>query len=101
MYPVLADPRIYEHLPERPPSSVEALRARYEVLSRGRSPDGTETWLNWILRLRTTGAPIGFVQATVRRTACSIAYVLHPDHWGRGYATEAVRAVLPHLFATY
>ena len=28
-----------------------------------------------------------------------VGYVLHPDHWGHGYATEAMAALLAHLFA--
>jgi RimJ/RimL family protein N-acetyltransferase len=27
-----------------------------------------------------------------------IGYILHPDHWGQGLATEALRAVIPRLF---
>jgi RimJ/RimL family protein N-acetyltransferase len=30
-----------------------------------------------------------------------IGYILHPDHWGRGYASEALRAVIEHVFAHY
>lgn len=29
-----------------------------------------------------------------------IGFILHPDHWGRGYAREAVAAVIGHVFAT-
>lgn len=29
-----------------------------------------------------------------------IGYILHPDHWGKGYAREAMMAVIAHLFAT-
>jgi ribosomal-protein-alanine N-acetyltransferase len=29
-----------------------------------------------------------------------IAYRLHPEHWGYGFATEAARAVREHAFAT-
>ncbi|WP_307844636.1 GNAT family N-acetyltransferase [Actinotalea solisilvae] len=28
-----------------------------------------------------------------------LGYVFHPDHWGRGYATEACRALLTAVFA--
>ena len=27
-----------------------------------------------------------------------IGYILHPDHWGKGYATEAMTAVTAHIF---
>jgi len=30
-----------------------------------------------------------------------VGYLIHPDHWGRGYAVEAMRAVVAHLFATH
>lgn len=101
VFPVVSDPRIYTYLPEQPPSSVDALRKRYEFLSRRKSPDGTEIWLNWILRLRETNDPIGFYQATVRAASCSIAYGIHPKHWRRGYATEASHTIITHLFETY
>ena len=29
-----------------------------------------------------------------------IGYILHPDVWGRGYAKEALAAVIAHIFAT-
>ena len=29
-----------------------------------------------------------------------IGYILHPDVWGRGYAREAMEAVIAHIFAT-
>ena len=28
-----------------------------------------------------------------------IGYILHPDHWGQGLATEALSAVIAHVFA--
>jgi len=28
-----------------------------------------------------------------------IGYILHPDHWGKGYAREAMTAAIAHLFA--
>ncbi len=29
-----------------------------------------------------------------------IGFILHPDHWRRGYAREAMTAVIAHIFAT-
>jgi ribosomal-protein-alanine N-acetyltransferase len=29
-----------------------------------------------------------------------VGYILHPDHWGHGLASEAVSAVIDHVFAT-
>jgi RimJ/RimL family protein N-acetyltransferase len=101
MFPLLSDARIYVHLPDQPPTSVEALRARYAFLSTGTSPDGLEHWLNWMLFLRETGEPIGFCQATVRAADISVAYVLAPAAWGKGYAAEATSAVVTYLFGRY
>src|SRR6476659_1981195 len=101
MYPVLVDARIYTYSTEKPPASVEALRKRYLFLSAGKSPDGTEHWLNWMLLKRDTGEPIGFFQATVRPARCSIAYILNPRFWRNGFAREASCAIIAHLFERY
>jgi RimJ/RimL family protein N-acetyltransferase len=29
-----------------------------------------------------------------------VGYILHPDHWGQGLATEALTAVIGHVFST-
>ena len=30
-----------------------------------------------------------------------VGFLLHPDRWGRGFAQEAMGAVIPHLFARH
>lgn len=98
MFPVLADPLIYRHLDHGPPASVAALRALYTRLAAGRSPDGRERWLNWLVRCVDDGAPAGYVQATVVPDRCAwVAYVFAPRHWGRGLATEAMHDLLARL----
>ncbi len=101
MYPVLTDERIYAFMPASPPESIESLRKRYEFLSAGQSPDGSEQWLNWMLFVQTTLEPIGFFQATLRPPDGSIAYVLNPAYQGCGYATEAGTSILAHLFEEF
>jgi hypothetical protein len=52
LFDVLQDTSIYTYIPTEPPTSKAALRARYEWLAQRQSPDGSEVWLNWAIRLR-------------------------------------------------
>jgi RimJ/RimL family protein N-acetyltransferase len=98
LFEVLQDPSIYTYVPTEPPASVAALRERYAFLARRQSPDGREAWLNWAIRLESTGVYIGTVQATVREDATALlAYELGAEYRGAGYATEACRAVMREL----
>jgi len=100
MVDVLADRRLYEHTGGEPPG-LDELRQRYERQAVRHSPDGTETWLNWIVRLRPGSEAIGFVQATVTRAgedrAADVAWVIGARWQGRGYAREAARALVAWL----
>lgn len=100
MFVVLSDPAIYEY-ENQPPPSAEWLRTRFALLESRRSPDGREQWLNWVIRLPNAEL-IGYVQATVRSTGrAAIAYELSSKHWGRGLATQAVRAMIGELVVRY
>ena len=94
----LSNPRLYEFTDDAPPQSESWLRARYELLSTRRSPDGHERWLNWAIRVAATDRYAGYVQATVREDGSALlGYMLFESSFGHGYATEAVRAMLDHL----
>jgi ribosomal-protein-alanine N-acetyltransferase len=100
MFAVLSDPAIYE-FENQPPASLEWLRTRFGKLESRRSADGTEQWLNWVVRI-AGGGLIGYVQATVRNDgSAAIAYELSSAHWGRGLARRAVDAMLGELAARY
>ena len=102
MFPVLSEPALYRYLDYGPPPSVEHVRGVYAKLEKRASPEGSETWLNWIVCLRSSCAPIGFVQATlVVQSTCWVAYLLSGAHWGRGYARAATGAMLLHLTERY
>jgi len=91
----LADPRLYVHVPQDPPVSLAALRERFVLLGARRSPVGDQLWLNWVLRGKHDGQARGRVQATVTTEARAwIAYEVFPEHWGRGFATEACRRMI-------
>jgi [ribosomal protein S5]-alanine N-acetyltransferase len=98
MFAVLADPAIYRYLDYGPPASIAELRSLYERQARGVSADGRQRWLNWIVRDAADGTPLGFVQATALADASAyVAYVLAPQHWGKGYASEALGAMMQRL----
>jgi ribosomal-protein-alanine N-acetyltransferase len=100
MFEVLSDPALYEY-ENGPPASLNWLRTRFGKLESRRSADGSERWLNWVIRLPSSGLA-GYVQATVYGDGrAAIAYVLGSRHWGQGLASRAVRAMLEELVARY
>ncbi len=101
LFAVLQDPRLYRFIPTVPPASLQALKARYRLLAKRRSPDGKEIWLNWALRLSSRGAYVGWLQATLGRGPALIAYTVFPRFWRRGFAVEGCRAMLRELFETH
>jgi ribosomal-protein-alanine N-acetyltransferase len=100
IFEVLRDPALYEYENE-PPESLEWLRARLARLESRASGDGTEGWLNWVIRLPSSEL-IGYVQATIHPPhRASIAYILHSRYWGRGLATAAVEMMIEELGTAY
>lgn len=96
MFRVLSDPAIYE-FENAPPESEDWLRRRFARLESRRSADGTEQWLNWVIRL-PSGELAGYVQATVRgERPALVAYELASRHWRQGIGSAAVAAVLAEL----
>ncbi|MCM0676475.1 GNAT family N-acetyltransferase [Micromonospora phytophila] len=98
--PILDDPGLHEYTGGLP-ASPDELRERYRRQVTGHSPDGTQGWLNWIVRHRDTGAAVGTVQATIRidgdRPVAELAWVVVAPHQGRGYAGEAATGMVGWL----
>jgi len=100
MFAVMSDPAIYEFENE-PPPSVDWLRQRYARLETRRSADGSEWWLNWVIRTAPSQL-IGYVQATVHPDGrAGVAYELASRYWHQGYAREAVDAMIAELASAY
>ena len=89
---LLGDPSLHRFIGGKP-ATPEELRARLERQVRGRSPDGKDVWLNWVVRERRTGQIVGTMQATIRGDQSSLiavlAWVVGSAHQGQGMATEA------------
>ena len=101
MFEVLSEPELYRYLDYPPPPSIEHLRGVYASVQTRMSPNASQLWLSWVVRL-SGQLPIGYVQATVipNETAW-LGYILSRRYWGRGYATQATQAVLDHVASVY
>lgn len=94
MAPLLDDVRLHAFTGGGP-ASLEQLRSRYARQVVGRSEDGTQCWLNWVVR--ADGVATGYVQATVVAGAggaeAELAWVIGSDHQRRGVATRSAALV--------
>lgn len=97
MFPILSDPELYLFTGDLPPRSEEILYRRYKWLEDRKSPDGTELWLNWMIKSLTDSEAIGYMQATVMPDCTYVAWVIGLKWQSKGYATEATKAVIDWL----
>ena len=101
LFPVLAEPVLYEFIDAEPPASIAELRHRLARSESRRSPDGTEHWLNWVVR-DAAGRAAGYVQATVfDNLDVNVAYAIGSAFWGKGIATDAVTQMLELVTDVY
>lgn len=97
-YAPLQDDEIYTWISMDRPQAIDVMRERWGQLESRLAPSGEAAWLNWAVRL-DTGGHIGRIDAEVTTVgvATNLGYVFFPAFWGRGYASEAVNAVVDHL----
>ena len=101
LFAVLAEPALYEFIEEDPPASVELLRERFARSESRRSPDGSQQWLNWVVRDESLNVA-GYVQATVAADLQThIAYMFGSAFQGRGIASAAVAQMLAIVAAEF
>lgn len=97
---LLDDQGLHEFIGGRP-RTLEELREAYTRQVVGRSADGAQGWLNWIVRDAEAGSAVGTVQATLQESdgsmTADIAWVIGSSYQGRGYAKEAAYGMLAWL----
>ena len=91
LFELLRDPAMHRFTGNAPPGSVDDVRERIRFRESRRSVQGDELWLNWTLRLRSSGEVVGYVQAGVGEGRADMAWVVGTPFQNRGYATEASR----------
>jgi RimJ/RimL family protein N-acetyltransferase len=96
---MLGDPVVMKHYP-KPLDRAEAA----DWLKRTQGCYARAGHGFWIAGLRGTGEPIGQIGLLPKesngRPEVEVAYMLHRDHWRKGYATEAAIACRDYAFNT-
>jgi len=98
--PLLDDPELHTFIGGRPATLAE-LRGRYRRQVADHSPDRIQRWLNWTVRHRSDGRPVGTVQATVTSDTAAlnaeVSWVIAAPHQRQGFAHEAADVMLSWL----
>ncbi|MEQ1817600.1 MAG: GNAT family N-acetyltransferase [Terricaulis sp.] len=98
IFTALRDPLMYLYVPRRPPTNVAQVERRFAHVIQETAPDRLDQWLNWTVWLRDSGAGLGTIEATVKPDQrVEIGYLFDPRVWRRGFAREAVGAMIDHL----
>jgi ribosomal-protein-alanine N-acetyltransferase len=102
LFPVLLDEKIYAYIDEQQICDRNQLKKRYMFLSKGAPTSSGEIWLNWAIKLKSQNIYIGTLQSTIYENKhAEIAYVISPEFWRKGYASEAVRELCVLLFQEF
>jgi len=56
--------------------------------------------LRLAITLTPSGQTVGTIGAQLVKGAAELGYMVDPEHWGRGIATEAVAGLVEHLLAS-
>ena len=102
VWSVLNDTTLYTYIPDEPPT-LDKLEENYAFWEQRISPDKTEYWLNWVIFTKDEQKSIGTLQAGVHieSKVATIAYKVGTSFQRKGYATEAVTAMIEHLKLHY
>lgn len=85
----LRHPAVYEHI-GGVPSLEEFVLDRERALRGPNEAARGETWLNFLVRERSSNAMLGRLEATVHDDIAEVAFLFGPSHWGRGLALDAL-----------
>ena len=89
-----SDPRASHYLGWHPHQTIDETR---EFLARS-----AEAWqegrrLRWLIEARG-GEVVGMIEAQLGRSMAGIGYVIAPQQWGHGYASQALSLAVDALF---
>ena len=101
MFAGMADAALFAYLDDVPPPAVAALEQRYARITAPRA-GAPDRWLNWTMRLLSTGEHAGLVEVTLFADGtANLAYFTFARFMRQGLAREACAAVIDALRADF
>ncbi len=101
LYEHFCDKELYHYTRRDIPPSSSWLAEGFKKLESLKSPDGSETWLGWVLREKYTGHPVGISELSFFNGEAHIAYTIFRNKWGKGFAAEATSEMMKFARANY
>ena len=95
-----SDPQMMKYVDRAPAKSIEDAR---EFLGRIKTAQLNNDGVNWGITLKNEPKLIGNIGIWCidkEHHRAELGYVLHPEHQSKGYASEAIKAVLQYGFHT-
>lgn len=95
----LADPEVLRYLPKRAITPRERAERSFTSINQGWQQDPIGD-LGWVITLKAEGQLIGWCGAGTAEGSneAELVYSLGKPYWGRGFATEAARALIRFAF---
>jgi RimJ/RimL family protein N-acetyltransferase len=101
LYRLFGDSRLHEFVAFEMPTFARQ-KKRCEQWARRRSADGSKLWLNWVARENARELVVGHFQVVLKSDfSASVGYLVGHEFQGRGFATEAMRAIFVFLRETF
>ena len=91
--------KIAMHYLDRP--LAKTIEDAIDLIEKRKEMESAQTGLGWAICLKSNGVVIGdmgFYRVDVNNQKTEIGYILNPEYWRKGYASEAMDAVLKFGF---
>jgi len=101
MQELISRPEAYFHDPQMQESPADVTKdCEWFVEKAGLLPN--EGGIRWIIKLGCTSIGEVFVRCNWERTLeWEFGYHFLKEHWGKGYATESLQAIIPYVFNNF
>lgn len=98
LFAMRCDERVMRHIPRGRPAAIAEVEQLIGRIAEERAANNGITWGITLSQRGPLIGTIGFYRLRKEHHRGEVGYLLHPDHWGCGYAGEALDAAVQHGF---